>query len=118
MSKHTKTRHELGWIYRGHLLSRALDGGYIICRVDASNKPIRGSVRYPYSEAERLSDAVEMVDYLVTRTQAEAREAIAAVEAKLGKGHELTCQRAIHALGWDQDGEQAAELVRIYQGRV
>lgn len=116
MSKHAKTRHELGWIYRGHLLSRALDGGYIICRVDDSNKPIRGSVCYPYSEAERLSDAVEMVDYLTTRTQ--AREAIAAVEARLGKGHELTCQRAIHSLGWDQDGEQAAELVRIYQGRA
>ena len=116
MNKHTKTRHSLGWIYRGHLLSRALDGGYIICRVDDSNKPIRGSVQYPYSEAERLSDAVEMVDYLVMRTQ--ARDAIAATEARLGKGHELTCQRAIHSLGWDQDGEQAAELVRIYQGRA
>ena len=116
MSKHTKTRHALGWIYRGHLLSRALDGGYIICRVDDNNKPIRGSVRYPYSEAETLSDAVEMVDYLTMRT--EARHAIAATEARLGKGHELTCQRAIHALGWDQDGEQAAELVRIYQGRA
>ena len=116
MSTHTKTRHELGWIYRGHLLSRALDGGYIICRVDDSNRPIRGSVRYPYSEAELLSDAVELVDYLAMRTQ--AHEAIAAVEATLGKGHELTCQRAIHALGWDQDSEQAAELVRIYQGRA
>ena len=176
MRKHTKTRHELGWIYRGHLLSTALDGGYIICRVDSNNKPIRGSVRYPYSEAERLSDAVEMVDmmleqheestpqeyhgYTLTRsrnrnfrtpdrlwrvsiggvivhrcssldlartyvdaavkidTYKQAREAIAAVEAKLGKGHELTCQCAIHTLGWDQDGEQAAELVRIYQGRA
>ena len=116
MSKHTKTRHELGWIYRGHLLSTALDGGYIICRVDSNNKPIRGSVRYPYSEAERLADAVDTVDYLTT--QAEARDAIAATEAKLGKGHELTCQRAIHALGWDQDGEQAEQLVRIYQGRA
>ena len=176
MKQHKKTRHELGWIYRGHLLSRALDGGYIICRVDDSNKPIRGSVRYPYSEAERLADAVEMVDvileqheestpqeyhgYTLTRsrnrnfrtpdrlwrvsiggvivhrcgsldlartyvdaavkidTYKQARKAIAAAEAKLGKGHELTCQRAIHALGWDQDGEQAAELVRIYQGRA
>jgi len=56
--------------------------------------------------------------YADARIETAARDAIAAAEAKLGKGHELTCQRAIHSLGWDQDGEQAEQLVRIYQGRA
>ena len=124
MSKHTKTRHALGWIYRGWLL-RKIKGhtggtGWVVGGKIADS----GQVDYSASravfgssaEAETLAELVEGVDAICNQQQ--AREAIAATEAKLGKGHELTCQRAIHSLGWDQDGEQAAELVRIYQGRA
>ena len=124
MKHHTKTRHELGWIYRGWLL-RKVKGhtggiGWVVSGKIADGGQIDHSVsRAAFGsavEAETLAELIENVDAICNQQQ--AREAIAAVEAKLGKGHELTCQRAIHALGWDQDGEQAAELVRIYQGRA
>ena len=181
MKHHTKTRHELGWIYRGWLL-RKVKGhtggvGWVVSGKIADGGQVDHSVsRAAFGssvEAETLAELIENVDavceestpqeyhgYTLTRsrnrnfrapdrlwrvsiggvivhrcssldlartyvdaavkidTYKQAREAIAAVEAKLGKGHELTCQRAIHSLGWDQDGEQAAELVRIYQGRA
>jgi hypothetical protein len=181
MSKHTKTRHALGWIYRGWLL-RKIKGhtggiGWVVSGKIADNAQVDYSVSRAVfgssAEAETLAELIENVDaiceestpqeyhgYTLTRsrnrnfrtpdklwrvsingvtvhrcstldaaqtyvdaavkidTYKQAREAIAAVEAKLGKGHELTCQRAIHTLGWDQDGEQAAELLRIYAGRA
>ena len=122
MSKHTKTRHALGWIYRGWLL-RKIKGhtggtGWIVGGKIADDGQVDHSAsRAAFgssAEAETLAELIENVDAICNQQQ--AREAIAATEAKLGKGHELTCQRAIHSLGWDQDGEQAAELVRIYQG--
>jgi len=124
MKHHTKTRHELGWIYRGWLL-RKIKGhtggtGWIVGGAIAADGQIdRTTCRAMFgrhTEAETLAELMQNIDSEMTARQ--AREAIAATEAKLGKGHELTCQRAIHALGWDQDGEQALELIRIYQGRV
>ena len=124
MSKHTKTRHALGWIYRGWLL-RKIKGftggtGWVVSGKIADDGQIdRTACRAVFgrhAEAETLVELIENIDSGITSRQ--AREAIAATEAKLGKGHELTCQRAIHALGWDQDGEQAEQLVRIYQGRA
>ena len=124
MSKHTKTRHALGWIYRGWLL-RKIKGhtggtGWIVGGKIADGGQVDRTAGHAmfgrHTEAETLAELIENIDSEMTARQ--AREAIAATEAKLGRGHELTCQRAIHSLGWDQDGEQAAELVRIYQGRA
>ena len=110
MSKHTSPQE-----YSGYTLTRSRNRNFRnpdrLWRVS-----IGGVIVHRCSSLEVARTYVDAAVRIDTYRQ--AREAIAATEAKLGKGHELTCQRAIHSLGWDQDGEQAAELVRIYQGRA
>jgi hypothetical protein len=81
MSKHTKTRHALGWIYRGWLL-RKIKGftggtGWVVSGKIADDGQIdRTACRAVFgrhAEAETLVELIENIDSGITSRQALAR---------------------------------------------